>query len=490
MSRRPPGAPIADWTEFRDWVNAAHEEGRFDDLVQQFALVIAREAARFAQTEDILLLVAPSIGGYSALAAATLLRQAGFAPRIATDRRLLSPTPDGPEFDDHRRERVIEFGARLKASGEAVAVLEESLPAPLLIDASFTPLVPFGTPWRYDAQWLDNWRWLNRNAAMNIAIDNIPWANPNGPGMYAIPDHPVYTATIALGALADHHVMLPAAPYCGSILHAPCDPPVTSKWSVTGKPRIAVPAADAHKYTRGMVVVVAGEMPGAARLAARAAAAAGAGYVVLAGRDPDPGLDAIVRRRIESAAALADLLVDQRVGAVVIGPGLGRTDEAREWLDAALGSDRPLVLDADALTLLGTDHEAALRRQPATWITPHHGEWAALMGESILQHGKLAQTAWLAEEGFGILFKGGDTVIGTPHWAAVLDRLAPSWLSTAGTGDVLSGILAARLAVLRGDWKCGYEAAWLHMRAAELAGAAFTADALIGHIPHAIEECL
>jgi hydroxyethylthiazole kinase-like uncharacterized protein yjeF len=489
VNARPGGAPLVDWTQRRDWISAARDAGRYDALAAHFAPMIAREARRFAQDEDLLLLVAPSIGGYSTLAAAPLLREAGLRPRIATDRRFLFPTADGPELDEWRRDRVLRFGEVLRESREQVEVLEESIADPLLIDASFTPLVPFGTPWRHEVEWADHWRWLVNSAAVRIAVETVPFANPNGDGMFQIDDHPAYTATIALGALSEQNVMLPAAPLCGHILLAPAHPPIESRWRVIGRPRIDPPEPGAHKYSRGMVVVVGGEMPGAARLAARAAAASGAGYVVLAAREPDAGADAIVHRTVRTADELAALLQDKRVGAVVIGPGLGRTETARSWLDAALASDRPLVLDADALTLMGTDSEFALRREPVSWVTPHYAEWEALVGEGVSEYGKLCRTAWWAEEGAGIIFKGADTVIGTPVGAGVLDRLAPSWLSTAGTGDVLSGILAARLAVRKGDWDCGYEAAWLHMRAAELAGPAFTADALIEHIPAAIGEC-
>jgi hydroxyethylthiazole kinase-like uncharacterized protein yjeF len=491
MNRRPAGAPVVHWEWRRDWLVAARADGSYDALVAQFAKAIAREAARFTQADDILLLVSPSLGGEATLAAAPLLRQAGFAPRIATDRRLLHPTPDGPESDEYRRDRVLAFGETLRRSGEAIGIVEESQAAPVLIDAGFTPLVPFGTPWRHEAEWANHWRFLHQGASVRIAIDNIPFACPNGEQIYEIDGgpHPAYSATLAVGALSAQHVMAPASRLCGDILFAPAQPPLDSKWRVIERPRIDPPGVDAHKYSRGMVVVVAGEMPGAARLAARAAAASGAGYVVLAGERADAGLDAIVHWPVATAEAMATRLRDDRIGAVVIGPGLGRTDHAQAMLDVALACDRPLVLDADALTLLGRIDDWTPGRAAPTWITPHFGEWAALSGDAYFEHGKLVQTAWWAEEGFGMIFKGADTVVATPVGVGVPDRLPSGWLSTAGTGDVLAGILGARLAARRGDWRCGDEAVWLHMRAAELAGAAFCADELIGHIGSAIGEC-
>jgi hydroxyethylthiazole kinase-like uncharacterized protein yjeF len=247
------------------------------------------------------------------------------------------------------------------------------------------------------------------------------------------------------------------------------------------RPVIVPPARDAHKYSRGMVVVVQGEMPGAAMLAARAAMHGGAGYVVLAGRAPDgPGPDALVRRRIDM---LDSLLEDERVGALLIGPGLG--DEPI-WLAAAIASERPLVIDGDALT--PSILEGITGRPAVTILTPHAGEFDRMFGPSAQP--KAERTVAAAETtGAWIVHKGAETVITSPSGDVWTESNASPWLSTAGTGDVLAGLIAARLAC-SGAEGAPPEAVWLHTRIAELAGPAFIADDLIAHIPHAMAECL
>lgn len=247
------------------------------------------------------------------------------------------------------------------------------------------------------------------------------------------------------------------------------------------RPSIVPPFRDAHKYSRGMVAVVQGVMPGAAMLAARAAMHGGAGYVVLAGRAPDsPGPDALVRRRIDT---LGQLLNDHRIGAVVIGPGLG-VEPA--WLTEALESACPLVLDGDVLTREIV--EPVTRRRALTILAPHAAEFDRMFGTSLAPKVERTQAAARAT-GAMIVHKGAETVIASPQGAHWVESEGSPWLSTAGTGDVLAGLIAARLAV-RGDHHAAVEGVWLHTRVAALAGPAFIADDLIALIPQAIAECL
>jgi hydroxyethylthiazole kinase-like uncharacterized protein yjeF len=218
--------------------------------------------------------------------------------------------------------------------------------------------------------------------------------------------------------------------------------------------------------------------------------AGGAGYVTLAGAEPQSRIDALVRRAISGADDLADFLGDERIGAVVIGPGLGRERRAEGMLKAALASTHPLILDGDALSLLGKNAARWLQqRHGAAWLTPHSGEFDRMFGESA--GSKIDRTlAAATEAGATIVHKGGDTVIATPQGEVRVLADASPWLSTAGTGDILAGLLAARVAAGEKGIAAAETAAWLHTRAAALAGPAFIADALIGHIPGAIAECL
>ncbi len=184
---------------------------------------------------------------------------------------------------------------------------------------------------------------------------------------------------------------------------------------------------------------------------------------------------------------LGDLLADDRLAAVLVGPGLGRDAAARRSLDAALAVAAPLVIDGDALSLLGEDGvDRIAARTAATFLTPHGGEFSRMFPDA--SGNKLDRTiAAAVRTGATIVHKGPDTVVATPDGGTIVAGDAPSWLSTAGTGDVLAGILAAR--IRPGGMAAAEQAVWLHGRAARRAGPAFVADALIDHLGQAIDEC-
>jgi hydroxyethylthiazole kinase-like uncharacterized protein yjeF len=276
----------------------------------------------------------------------------------------------------------------------------------------------------------------------------------------------------------------------GKLLLADVDIAVDTRWRTAARPKIETPGAHSHKYSRGLVAVIEGAMPGAARLAARAAMAGGAGYVALAGDRPwGEGPDALVRREVRSAEDLTEFLGWDRIDAVVLGPGLGRDRRAEAYLRAAFAAAKPLILDGDALTLLGTGAGQWLATRAApTWITPHSGEFDRMFGGD---GSKIDRTlAAAAGSRATIVHKGADTVIASPKGEVRVLAGASPWLSTAGTGDVLAGLLAAQVVQGGKGTTHAEAAAWLHARAAQLAGPALIADALIGHIPEAISECL
>ena len=206
----------------------------------------------------------------------------------------------------------------------------------------------------------------------------------------------------------------------------------------------AVPARRAtdNKYSAGAVLVVGGApgMTGAVRLAATAALRADAGYVAVA--VPPESLVAVETTLLEPVKATWDRVgeVASRVGAVAVGPGLGRSDAARELVREVLALDLPVVVDADALALL----EPTERSAP-TVLTPHEGELAGMLGEDsawVRAH-RLAAVRQACEwYPATVLLKGADTIVdGT--WIHSVD--APQ-LATAGTGDVLTGVIASFLA--------------------------------------------
>jgi hydroxyethylthiazole kinase-like uncharacterized protein yjeF len=254
---------------------------------------------------------------------------------------------------------------------------------------------------------------------------------------------------------------------------------------VLAKPAITAPAADAHKYRRGLLAVVAGAMPGAALLAAEAAQRAGAGYVkLLSPVRPEGVPPALVCDNADLAA-----LADKRIAAVLVGPGLGRDENAAGRLAAALAADRPVVIDADALMLLRPDSPGTAPRV----LTPHEGEMAALetaFGLSATGTRRTRAVALAKVAQAIVVFKGPDSLVAAPGGAVTVSPRASAWLSVAGSGDVLAGIIASRLAVQGNALLAAEEGLWLHGEAARLCGPAFTAGDLAAMAGPALRAAL
>ena len=291
-------------------------------------------------------------------------------------------------------------------------------------------------------------------------------------------DLPEYDLTIALGAWKFAHFLMPAAARTEALrLVGIGVAPVSGAGQMLTAPHFTAPDANAHKYRRGLVGVVTGEMPGAAVLAGVAAQGAGAGYVKLIGEH-------ICHVPIDMVAQAG---FDPRASALLVGPGLGRGDAARGLLAAALAEGKPVVVDADGLMLL------APRMAGPTVVTPHDGELAALDHSFGLSPdaSKVARAKALARAGgFVVVAKGPDTVIAAPDGRLVCAPRATSWLAAAGTGDVLAGCVASRLAAGSEAFVAACEAVWLHGAAAQLCGPVFTAGQLAKAIPAAFEACL
>ncbi len=209
-----------------------------------------------------------------------------------------------------------------------------------------------------------------------------------------------------------------------------------------------------HKFDRGHLTVVAGAaLTGATRLAARAAVHAGAGLVTVLAPRGSVGpfradLAALMAVEFDDTAALAAWFDDQRRNAVVIGPGLGRSREARTQVATVLARSRAAVVDGDGLSNFGGEADvlAAAITGPCV-LTPHAGEFARLFG-SDGGTGRLAEALAAARRmGAVIVSKGPDTVIAAPDGRAAINDGAPPELAVAGSGDVLSGIIGAALAM-------------------------------------------
>jgi hydroxyethylthiazole kinase-like uncharacterized protein yjeF len=295
---------------------------------------------------------------------------------------------------------------------------------------------------------------------------------------------PPFDVTLVPGAWKRAHFLMPAMGRMGQLRLLPIGVAgVSGAGELIARPELGRPAQDAHKYSRGLLGVVGGAMPGAAMLAAQAAMHGGAGYVKLLAADTLPNAPAalVIDRR-----GLRDALDDRRFTALLVGPGLGRDDAARDRLSAALERALPTVIDADALHLLDDDLLEGVDAGRLL-VTPHEGELAALCDSfGVKAEGKVARAQSLAGvTGLTVLAKGPDNVLASPDGRLGFFPPTSSWLSTAGTGDVLAGIAASRLATRSAPWNAASEAVWLHGAAARIAGPAFTADDLVRAIPSA-----
>jgi len=259
-----------------------------------------------------------------------------------------------------------------------------------------------------------------------------------------------------------------------------------------------VPQVVGHKYARGHAVVVSGEMSrtGAARLAARGALRAGAGLVTLASPREALAVNAaaslaVMVRPVDGAAELAHLLADRRFNAIALGPGGGVGRAMRDLVAAALDGERAVVLDADALTSFAEDPAAlwggiAARRGQATVLTPHQGEFARLFKEAAVRDAasKLhAARAAATRSQAVIVLKGADTVIAAPDGRAAISDNAPPWLATAGSGDVLAGMITALLAQGMPAFESACAAVWVHGEAAAAFGPGLIAEDLPEALP-------
>ncbi len=292
------------------------------------------------------------------------------------------------------------------------------------------------------------------------------------------------------------HLLLPGRTHCGQVqvtqIGIPADvltvvrPATYENSPALWGGKFPVPTVQGHKYSRGHAVVVSGGRAhtGAARLAAMAALRGGAGLVTLA--TPREALEinatanlAVMVRPIDKATEFELMLSDSRFNAVAIGPGAGVGQHTREMALAALAGERGVALDADALTSFAEHKEplfAALNKNRHAVLTPHSGEFHRLFGAPLekipgASVSKLsAAKAAASIAGAVVVYKGADTVIAAPDGRAAINANAPPWLATAGSGDVLAGLITGLIAQGMPTFEAAAAAVWIHGEAAATAG--------------------
>lgn len=432
-------------------------------LMDRAGAALADAVWRYGGARRVLVICGPGNNGGDGYVAARLLADRGLQVSVAAS---------GAPGTELARDAASSWTGKVAALGDA-------RPAPVLIDALFGT----GISRPLSAEIAGPLHALSTSADLIVAADL-----PSGLGTDDGSDFGAARAdlTIAFGAFKPAHFLQPAAGRCGIVQVVDIGIEAVSGTRVIVRPMLPAPTASDHKYTRGFVAVIGGEMPGASALSTLGAARAGAGYVVLSGEHADLP-HAIIRHPSD---ALETLLQDSRIGSVVIGPGLGKDESARKQLMAVLQSRHNLILDADALSLLAEDGLDQLRnRKTSAILTPHAGEFVRLFGEG--SGSKIDRARDVAERANAtIVFKGTDTVIASPDGRVTLAPPASPWLSTAGTGDVLSGIAGAMFARKLDAHDAACAAVWLHAEAARRAGPAMIADDIALHLAAALADCL
>jgi len=299
------------------------------------------------------------------------------------------------------------------------------------------------------------------------------------------------------------HLLYPGRGLCGDILVADIGIPAAvlddiapNTWEngpdlwLTGYPW---PQPQSYKYKRGEVLILGGEaMTGASRMTAEAASRAGAGMVTLAAPArvwsiyATSLMNAIVRS-FDGLQEFEALLADVRRNVIAIGPGAGVSSSTRQLVLAALATKRAVVLDADALTSFAEAPQDLFQAITGPCVlTPHAGEFLRLFH---FEGDKLQRTRSAAKQSNAVVvLKGPDTVIAAPDGRAIINSNAPAQLATGGSGDVLTGFVAALLAQGMAPFEAAAAAVWLHGAAATEFGLGLVAEDLPNALPRVLQK--
>jgi len=394
--------------------------------------------------------------------------------------------------------------------GATVAIDADVAGYDLVIDALFGA----GLNRPLDGAALDLARRLNASGRPVLAVD-VP-SGLNADSGQAMAASVRAAATVTFAARKPGHLLLPGRLLCGDVTCVDIGIAPETIARVAGgifrnspdlwQASFPAPSLEAHKYRRGHVLCGSGGplSTGAIRLAARSALRVGAGLATVAA-GPDAcrvhaaHLTAIMIREAEGAGDFARLLDDARFNAVILGPAGGVGPELAARVEAAVRRGRALVMDADAISSFAGAPErlaaviAAGEGAPVV-MTPHDGEFAWLFGDvaGVMDVGAKYERAVAAARMTGaiVVLKGADTVIAAPDGRAAINDNAPPWLGTAGSGDVLSGLVGGLLAQGMPGFEAAAAAVWIHGAAAQAFGPGLISEDLPEQVPGVLRRLL
>ncbi|NKD87065.1 NAD(P)H-hydrate dehydratase [Haematospirillum sp. 15-248] len=457
-------------------------------LMEAAGFSVAREVVRLCgRKKRVVVLCGPGNNGGDGFVAARMLTRRGWPVRVALSCKSDALKGDAA-INAQRWKGPVEQLSSHSVDGAAMvvdALFGAGLDRPLDGDAAAVVAK------------------INKDSIPCLAVD-IP-SGINGHDGSLDGPAPVCVATVAFFRPKPGHVLYPGRDYIGRLTVADIGIPAlvlerVSPRTFVNDPRLwSLPVLNwrDHKYSRGHVIVFSGvHMSGAARLAAMAARRAGAGLVtVVAPRDTaflcalDPGLIVVPQDDNDGFLTLPQNIC---ANAVVIGPGLGRVPLLPEMIRDIVSRRLAIVLDADAInTFAGrVDELRAIVRTAAAPIvmTPHEGEFGRLFPEmgTLPRLVKARQAA--RDLGVFMVLKGADTIIAAPDGMAAVTTHAVPWLATAGSGDVLAGIIAANLAGGMDGFSAACAGVWLHAEAGRHLGKGMVAEDISLALPHILAQ--
>ena len=448
-------------------------------LMQNAGDAVAREIMRRWPARAVVVLCGPGNNGGDGFVAATMLGQHGWPVRVA----LLGS-----------RERLkgdASFHAQ-RWAGTVAALSPQALDgAALVVDALFGS----GLDRPLDALVVATLAHAATLGVPVIAID-VPSGVAGDSG--AANAAAAATCTITFARKKPAHLLLPGRALCGDILVADIgisaqviaalEVDVWENQPSSWLQQLPLSRPAGNKYSRGHALLYGGyPMTGAARMAARAAARIGAGLTTVAVSEQGfpiyaAALTSIMVQPLQDEQAFERLLHDKRYSAFLIGPGAGLSDLTRSRALSMLATRRPVLLDADAISVFADQPQQLFDAvRGACVMTPHDGEFARLFdtaGDKLTRARRAAKSS-----GAVIVLKGADTVIAAPDGRAFINGNAPATLATAGSGDVLGGIITGLLAQGMDAFFAAAAAVWIHGDAAAEFGPGLLAEDLPDLMP-------
>jgi hydroxyethylthiazole kinase-like uncharacterized protein yjeF len=417
-------------------------------LMERAGMALAEAVCLYAGPRETLILCGPGNNGGDGYVAARHLKAAGYAVRVAV---LSEPTAEAAKWAKSQWDGPVE-------------PFRAATVAPIVIDCLFGTGLSRGL----DQAVYQRLLLLIDKALVAVACD-LPSGVASDDGVLLSPIGR-YDLTVTFGALKPAHRLMPAMQHMGRVVLADIGIEADGDWFEIRRPDLPPLDPQGHKYSRGLVHCLAGQMPGAIALAATAAAKSGVGYVRLSTSLPISGLPASI---VQTGGAD---LQDERIGCILVGPGLGDTPPV---LTLALTAYHPIVIDADGIGLIG---EPERLHGHDVILTPHEGEFGQLFGEITGSKADRALEAARRCQSV-VVYKGPDTLVAAPDGRLGFAPPAPAWLASAGTGDVLAGMIAAMRARGLDAFDAACAGVWLHGRTAEVAGPGLIADDLVDAIP-------